>query len=211
MRRERKELEEEIMSALRSEKDDVFALRQQIQGLHRSLEKKSKQFFSPVMVGIIAGFLVLVGITGLYIHFSELNPTSEVIYERYYRQFEMPLTTRGSDTPTGIERALLQYAQKDYSSALATIASFHSTSPEVTFFISGLCYQQMGLIDMAIKNYDRAEAASIYYKEHIQWYKALCFIKKNDQQVAAVILKKLGRNSNTYGERAYELLRLMED
>ena len=75
----------------------------------------------------------------------------------------------------------------------------------------GLCYLQMGLPDLAIKNFDLAEQNALYFKESIWWYKALTFIKKNEWQVAEVILKKLIRNNNPYTKEATELLEKIGD
>jgi tetratricopeptide (TPR) repeat protein len=209
MRREKWELEEEIMSALRDENDDVFNFRQHVRMLYRTIDKKARVLLNPVVRGVAATVLVLAGITFAYIYLSELHPPAEVIYDRFYETFTLPVATRGILQPTDMERALMLYSSKNYTDALEVTSSFVESSPEFAFFISGLCYQQMGLMDLAIKNYDRGESAAIYYKEHIQWYKALAFIKKNEMDVATVILRKLEANSTVYGERASELIRLI--
>lgn len=205
MEQERK-VQQEIISAIRYGDRDVDALRHQVRQLNLRLESKQYRGIHPVTLGLAAVFIIIMGLSATMVYFSERQPRAEMLFEQYFEPYTMNLTTRGADDQTDFERALQLYAQKDYPEAISAVGPFVDISPEATYFVVGLCYLEMGLPDLAIKNFDLAEKDAVYFKEPIWWYKALTYVKKNEWPVAEVVLKKLIRSNGSYKQGAAELL-----
>ncbi len=205
MEQERK-IQQEIFSAIRYGDQEVNGLRQQVRRLNQQLESRQYRGIHPVTLGLAAALIIIIGLSATMVYFSEQQPRADILFEQYYEPYAMNLTTRGPHDQTDFERALKLYAQNDYPGAISAVGAYVDISPEATYFVVGLCYLQMGLPDLAIKNFDLAEKDAIYYKEPIWWYKALTYIKKNEWAVAEVVLKKLVRNNGPYKQDAAELL-----
>lgn len=205
MEQERK-IQQEIFSAIRYGDQEVNGLRQQVRRLNQQLESRQYRGIHPVTLGLAAALIIIIGLSATMIYFSERQPRADMLFEQYYEPYAINMTTRGSHKQTDFERALELYAQNDYPGAISAVGTYVEISPEATYFVVGLCYLQMGLPDLAIKNFDLAEKDAVYYKEPIWWYKALTYIKKNEWAVAEVILKKLVRNNGPYKQGAAELL-----
>lgn len=204
-------LQQQIFSAIHRGDDEVDALRRQIHFLNQKLETRQYRGVHPVTLGLVAGFLILFGFSVLMFHLSARQPRAEMLFEQYFEPFVMDLNTRGGSEQTDFERSLQLYGNHDYRGAISAVSSYAQKSPEVTYFVTGLCYLQMGLPDLAIKNFDLAEQDALYFKEAIWWYKALTYVKKNEKDVAGVILTKLVRNGGAYKQGASELLAKLSD
>ncbi len=203
-------LEKEIISAIREGNEEVDAFRHQIRRLNQNIETKQYRGIHPVTLVLAAAVVAIFGLSAVMFFLSERQPRAQMLFEKYYEPFSMNMTTRGENNQNDFERALKLYAGEDYTGAIAAVSPYGATSPEATYFVVGLCYLQMGLPDLAIKNFDLAEQNAAFFKESIWWYKALTFVRKNDWPVAQVILKKLTRNNNAYTTRANELLKKIE-
>ncbi|MGV8827827.1 MAG: hypothetical protein ACWA6U_05845 [Breznakibacter sp.] len=199
-------IQQEIIKSIRYGDGEVDALRSQVQRLTQQLESKQYRGIHPVTLGLAAAFLIIIGLSATMVYLSDRQPRAEMLFEQYFEPYAMNMTTRGAHEPTDFERALELYAQNDYPGAISAVGAYVEVSPEATYFVVGLCYLQMGLPDLAIKNFDLAEQDAVYFKEPIWWYKALTYVKKNEWPVAEVVLKKLVRNNGPYKQGAAELL-----
>ena len=200
-------LENDIYCAIRRGDEEVDQLRSHLRKINKNVERETKRPINPIVVAIAASMVVIVTISATMFYFSNSVPTPERLYQTYYKPFVVPTATRSNQDPGAFERAMFLYAQNDFSSSISALAPVMKNSPEAAYFVTGLCYLQMGLADMAIKNFNQAEESSFYYKEHIWWYKALTYVRKNEPQIAGVILQKLVRNNGLYRTEAADLLR----
>lgn len=207
MTKEERELKEELMAVLREERDDVYEFRQQIRKISESVAHKHKRLSNPVITGVAATMLLLLGLTFTLIYFSDKHPKTDVLYTKYFEPYSVSLATRGGTNVSDVTKALEAYSRQDFYSAINIAAANSETAPEVSHFVSGLCYLQMGFVDNAIRSFNKAEAKSAYYRDHILWYKSLSYLRKNDVDVASVILKKLCRDESVYNVKATNLLR----
>ena len=204
-------VQNEIISAIHQGDEQTNTLRLQIKKLNHRIENNQYRGIHPVTMVLVAAMLVILGLSAVMFYLSERQPRAEMLFEKYYEPFTMSTPTRGEAKQNDFERALMLYANHDYSDAVEAASAYGKKSPEAAYFMIGLCYLQMGLPDLAIKNFDLAEQNALYFKESIWWYKALTFIKKNECQVAEVILKKLIPNNNPYTKEATELLEKIGD
>lgn len=116
--------------------------------------------------------------------------------------------------PAGIEQAIVQYNNKDFSGAAAGFEEALKKNPnnEKALYYSGLSYLQLNQANKAITNFNKIlqNKNSPYYDE-AQWHVSLVFIQKNDQDNARRNLMELRDNSKSrYRKQAGEILLEMD-
>ncbi len=176
----------------------LFGLREQVKSIRKELRPQSEIKRTGVVRNIsrwtlrIAAVLLLV-IAGLGIY-EYTSLSSDKLFNQQYEPFEIR-TDRGAEGKGAVE---LEYAGKNYSSA---IASFHSSShhgPADNFFVAQAYLHEHKSAE-AIKYFELALISSDtthLYKEETEYYLALAYLQGHQVNKAIPLFEKIHADPN---------------
>ncbi len=163
--------------------------------------RRIRIYWTAAAVSIIAVFLFVLQLR---------TPTSEELFDEYYKPFSLSSSLRGEDT--GLRPAYVLYEEGDYRGVLAQLLPALTDNPEnekfgMTAFVVGQCFLRVGEFDKSL-SYLNAVAAGPdkVLGDHARWYMALACLKLGRTDQCRTILQELIESRSPYGARARELL-----
>lgn len=117
-----------------------------------------------------------------------------------------PSTLRSADTN---QKAYLDYENKDYAAALATLTSLlkqNASDMEVRFY-TAICQLRLGKVEEAIDNFKTiiADNNNIFIRE-AQWFLALAYIKNGQIEKAQENLNLIQKETHPRAKNVEALL-----
>lgn len=155
--------------------------------------------------GVAAILLVFVA-AGSY--FMLQAPSSEKLFERNFAPYPNMITVK-SNVVNDKAKAMLCYEVEDWDSAIVLFHQFlinKSYTPDVMFYL-GNAYLAKGESEQAIHWFKEASTKSSGFDEQINWYLALAYLHKDDQDSARVYLEMLSNNDGFYEAKTSNLLK----
>lgn len=211
--RKKLELVKEVDKTLKDEELSSFVSK--IQNISTSLKnsntegKKANALTIRRYLSTAAVLLILAISSVLYLNLS--GPKNVKIYNRYYQRYEASIITRsgGSETDNLIT-AIQLYDKGKYQEAISKfnlLLKQDNTNTTVLFFI-GMSYMETKLYDKAIANFNLLiNQKDTAFKEHAEWYMALCFIRTNQISHASEALNHIAGSNSFYKIKAVDLLK----
>lgn len=131
-------------------------------------------------------------------------------YFEVYPNVEAPIYRDSSvaDSLPAKDLAFRHYAEEDFEGAIALFESI-AEPDEGTRFYLGMSYLAKGDAGKAIEVFQNLRSEAVDYKTQIDWFLALAFIKNDDAQNAAALLKELAASGTAYEERSRAILKAL--
>jgi tetratricopeptide (TPR) repeat protein len=146
-----------------------------------------------------------------------LKPTkNEKLYAQYYKTYDASGVVRGNMPESDNKefgKAIDAYNSGDYETSYtllnklgAKICLSDSSFAEVNFFI-GVSAMQNENFDSAILSFEKVlKNEGSLYVESAQWYQALCYLRKNEREMALALFSKIVSVDNCYKTKAQEII-----
>jgi len=164
----------------------------------------------------IAAVFILVFAGGIFLSQNSSSVTSDRVFASYFQPYEGISTKRGpSEDGTKImDLGIQKYNDKAFGDALDLFKAILTDTKgdqipglSTILFYAGSCALNLGDPDQALgyfANWDEADPVF----EHVEWFTAGCYIKKNDIEKAKVILKKIADDpEQNHHDQAIALLK----
>lgn len=171
--------------------------------------KKRRQVFNIRYAAVIAGFVIL---GGLSVILSERKAGYDEIIDKYYMPYEASTTVRSGNSMANsdYEMAIGYYNVRDYRNAAYYFSKVIENDP-------GNMQSVLlnGISNFENRNYPEAKGSfskviadnNNYYIDHAQWYLALCYIKTEEKLKAVEILSAIEKSKTIYSRNARKILR----
>ena len=156
----------------------------------------------------IAASIAIILVSNILI-FNNLNSGFSSIIEDYYTPYNyIPTTTRGGENATNsFELIFENYDQGQYDKVIEMVYKTDASvrTNEINYLLAN-SYQASGDFDAAIKIYKELLNTDTQYKRGSQWYLALCYLSKENKDLAIPILKELSASNTSKSVMAQEIL-----
>jgi hypothetical protein len=203
---------------LHREIDQAIKKESQVKNFMQSLEKIHTREFEPGKNKIInlqnkwywaAASITVFSGTAIYT-MSRHASSPDNLYNKYYEVWQPAYITRGIEVDAKIEQILANFEQHNYPQTLALIEQLDAMvqiSPRIQL-INGCALMELNKFDEAIAVFKQFDTENYtLYTETAHWYKALCYVKNSNSQLAKKTLSSIIENDNIYAQEASELLK----
>jgi len=154
--------------------------------------------------------------------FYTLRPTkSERLYAQYFKTYDASGIVRGN-TPgpnsKEFQKGLDAYMNGDFETSYTLLNELSITSclsdshnAEVNFFM-GVSAMHNENFNNAILSFEKVcKNKKSLYVESAQWYQALCYLRKNDKEMALILFGKIASSDSYYKTNAQKIIDEMKD
>ncbi|MCK9205769.1 MAG: hypothetical protein M0P66_01535 [Salinivirgaceae bacterium] len=206
-------LHEEIDKAINKE-IKVQQFRMKLEGIHQQefgakkekvLNIQNKWYWAAASITVFSG-------TAVYTLMKSANSTDR-LFNRYYEVWQPGLTTRGVETESELMNIYQLFESKKYEETIWAINQMDKStqhSPKI-MLLKGCTLMELNEFDHAIEVFNHFDSDSYtLYTDAGKWYKALCYLKKEDTDKARNLLGKIVEEDNTYSKEAIELLKKLK-
>ncbi|MCP4551423.1 MAG: hypothetical protein GY834_05145 [Bacteroidetes bacterium] len=204
------EFQKNIEQAITDDELDEFKKR--LDQFHKSVVNKHKSSclgFSKLYL-VAASLVILMSLLGISFYQND-NSKTQHIFNDFYERYESVRTTRGSSMSADVAsyaNGLQEYELANYEKAKTLLLIVIESEPEniaAKLFI-GISYMELDCVDEAIKSFNTIiESKDTYYSQQAEWYKALCYLKLNDEQETIEQLDGIIERKGYYAENAGKL------
>jgi tetratricopeptide (TPR) repeat protein len=189
--------------------NDVHYFRETVKSiLRRKSATSSKLHLSWAKYPIVAGIIVLVGISLWQIVFTKTPPE---LYAGYYQPYHSDISVRSAGRETDkIQISYRLYQQGDYEASYEILRNYleNNLNDQTARFYFGMNAMELGLNEIAIQELSQIEDdPSTPFSLHARWYLALIYLKADHPEKATNYLVSISNGENMYSARARELLR----
>lgn len=162
-------------------------------------ESKTKSWLIPVLLFsiLIAGLLFL---WQKYVE-TPSTKTNEQLYAEYFDPGEISLSQRGYEMDSLLNIAQYNFNHKAYDEALRAFKLYESLNDSLNTsldFYKAICLLNENQLGQIIKLFDKVSESSELYKRDVFWYKALSYLKLNDNDLAKKELLQIDKSSVHY-------------
>jgi tetratricopeptide (TPR) repeat protein len=195
---------------------DLMNLRNKLNEIERRRavaepEKRPKRAFNVKYAAVIAGFVIIAGISII----SNRKMSSDEITDRYYKTYEATTSSRSETVAGNMDYALaLEYYNiHDYRNAAIYFNRVIENEPENMHSVL-----LSGISNFEIHNYPEAEGSFLkviannnnYFIDHAQWYLALCYLRTDRIMMARQQFAIIEKSRTIYRKDAKRILRSLK-
>jgi hypothetical protein len=183
----------------------VLNERQTTKKLLQSFEKpKSNTNYKWLAAACVLVFM------GIGTWFVLQNNNDNNLYQEYYQTYPnviMP-TVRGDVDKDEKTTAFIAYDQKNYQQAYTNFTALYDKNGEdYAVFYAALSLIELNKHKEAIICFDKKNwQKNNTFTPYVNWYKALCYIKLEENKQAKLLLESLAKQANPLQEQAKKLL-----
>ncbi len=193
--------------------DELDEFKKRLDQFHKSAVNKHKSNrlgFSKLYL-VAASLVLLMSLLGIFFY-QNGNSKIQHIFNDFYERYESVRTTRGFSTTSAdvasYVNGLQEYELANYEKAKTLFLIVIESEPEniaAKLFI-GISYMELDCVDEAIKSFNTIiESKDTYYSQQAEWYKALCYLKLNDEHETIEQLDGIIERKGYYAENAAKL------
>lgn len=168
------------------------------------LNLNNKWYWAAASITLFSG-------TALYSLVKQKSPNQ--LYNKYYKVWEPAQMTRGLSTETEMGKITFFFENGNYKQSLELISSLPTqvvTDPKI-MLIKACSLMELEKFEDAVAAFKKFDSQDYtFYTETSQWYKALCYLKMEEQDMATRVLSNIAKNKGTYANEAKELLDKMK-
>lgn len=181
-------------------------LKQKLQGFEA--EKAQKKTFK--WQYIAASVVIFIG----SFWFFNQSPNSQELYNQYYQTYPNTVApaVRGENSTDLKTAAFSEYDAGNYSKAYQLFLDiYNSENQDYALFYGSLCLMELNRHQEALTLLNRFDTTkSNDFTPFIKWYKALSYLKLEENNKSIALLKELSTTQNPQQKQAEELLKELE-
>ena len=135
--------------------------------------------------------------------------TNEELYYTYINLEDLPsFVTRNEAPKQTLAKAENLFEQKKYEASIALFEDIliENEKDSRVYIYLGIAYTESGNYDQATKTFNQLIASDLLDAEKGYWYKALLYLKTNDEKASKSLLETIIANKYYNAEQAVELL-----
>lgn len=156
-------------------------------------------------------FAAAAGLLLLIIPMYLLLKPSDSLFEQYFTPYEDLYSNRGS-AEEEIKLALKDYNDGQFKTSLPHFDAYLEQVPSDSeaVFYAGIAHLGAGQSQEASQLLETVTANGFLYQIQAKWYLALSYLESDMSDQAKTILKELANSTNSYQNKAAELLKKLE-
>ncbi len=195
--------------------DELSHFKVVLDKIHQELKPgRSKKYdlYSRKWSLVAASLLILIVVSLVFFCESDVWSKDGEIFDKYYSRYNPQNVVRSHTGCSGHEEylsALELYNNEKYSEAKHAFQRIIGEKPKnigAKFYL-GVTHIELGDTENAIKYFDEViNSGDLFYIEHSQWYKSLCFIKMDNETEAMKQLVMISGKGGFYQNRADEII-----
>ncbi|MBK3518395.1 tetratricopeptide repeat protein [Carboxylicivirga marina] len=202
-------LQQEVLFSIANQGDGFDDFKKQLNEIGQEFleEQDEKRNSFKINYWLAAASVIVVIGLGSYLGLlRDASYTGGQAFVEYYSPYGTDMTVRGGEESSLFNRALESYQSGDIDAAIVSFKELSHENEELAGFFTGLCYMEMGNLELAKSQLQSTQEIAIFYEEQIKWYLSLCHIKLEEYEPAELLLTQLQTSGNSYSTKAKELL-----
>ena len=166
---------------------------------------KERNFYRYFIAAVVVFFLVTTAVV-----YNRLDNSYQRIVADYYTPYDiLPETSRGAKADeNSFDHIYRVYDQKRYEETIDLINRMDVASrTDHSKYVLANAYQATGRFDEAVEIYKDLVSSDNIYKSGAQWYLALCYLSKENKDLAVPLLEDLSDSNTSKSSKARAILK----
>ncbi len=167
------------------------------------VKPKTKKYF------LVAATIVFLLISSISYFFLQQN-NSKKLFAQYYSVNDLPSVIKRGNQQDNLVQGVLKFKKLDYKEALKMFDSYKNADNDINpsvYLYAGIANMELEQYDKALSEFDKMILSNSIDRSKGLWFKALLYLKKQDETNVKITLKKIVENSGNFKfKEAKELL-----
>ncbi len=127
--------------------------------------------------------------------------TTEKLFAQYYSVNDLPSVIKRGNNQDQFTEGVLKFKTLDYKEALKLFDSYKNTDNDLNpsvYLYAGIANMELELYNKALLEFDKMVRSNSIDRSKGLWFKALLYLKKQDEVNAKITLGKIAENSKNF-------------